>query len=193
MSWLPIYATPTDFEEVFEYLNNDKEIAFIVANGTSSWIAHETAEFNDHSWYCLWHLPSGPLPLEKEVGTTPGTIHDPWAGWTEIRTGGRADRPWFGDSPKTIWLEAHTNSRQTEGAIAMSEFSWIGNYWRPVGQSADPSTEKYWNRLCRYLKKDSCRIPRSGPLDGPKAQIWALREALQQIRDGRSRDINPSG
>lgn len=73
----------------------------------------------------------------------------------------------------------------------MSGFSWIGNHYRLTGSAAQPTTEKYWNRLCRQLKKDARRIPRQGALDGPKPEIWALKDALQQIHSGRPRDINP--
>ena len=188
-----MYATENDLKGILDFLNVDDDIAFIVGNGAKSWIARETAEFSDHSWYCLWHIPSGPLPLEKEYGTDPGVIEDPWSGWTEIRTGGRPDRPYFGDPTGVIWLSAHVESRQNEGALAMSGFSWIGNYWRPLGRSAKPVTEKYWNQLRRHLKKQAQRIPRSGAVDGPKPEIWAMKEALHQIQGGRPRDLNPSG
>lgn len=191
MGWLPLYATSQDFEEVFDSLNKDREVAFIVPNGPKSWMAKETAEFQDHSWFCLWHVPSGPLPLQREIGTAPGIIKDPWSGWTEVRTGGRPDRPYFGDPPGIIWLEVSCASKRIEGGIAMSGFSWIGNHYRLTGSAAQPTTEKYWNRLCRQLKKDARRIPRQGALDGPKPEIWALKDALQQIHSGRPRDINP--
>ena len=192
MSWFPLYATEKDFERIFDYLNHDNDIAFIVPNGSKSWIAKENSTFVDHSWYCLWHIPSGPLPLvAEELGTPPGIVEDPWAGWTEIRTGGRSDRPYFGDPPGVLWLEAHTASRATEGAIAMSGFSWVGNWFRQIGRPAKPTTERYWNRMRRNLKKGAHRIPRRGPVDGPDAEIWAMEEAFQQISDGRPRAINP--
>lgn len=35
--------------------------------------------------------------------------------------------------------------------------------------------------------KESVKIPRQGPLDGPIKEVWALPTAYKQIQEGRTR------
>ena len=59
------------------------------------------------------------------------------------------------------------------------------------GEGAKPTTEKWWKRLRRQITKRAVRIPREGPTDGPDAEIWALPSALESIRNGTFREMNP--
>jgi hypothetical protein len=95
MPWLPIYADSIDFEEILGWLNASEELAFIVPNGPGRWIAVPTTEAIQKSRICLWHIPSGPLPLlHPHPSKKIDPISDPWAGWEELRVG--ADNPYFG-------------------------------------------------------------------------------------------------
>lgn len=77
-------------------------------------------------------------------------------------------------------------------ARPLSSFEWIGNHYRIIGTAADPATEAWWKRLRHSMKSlNATRIPRSGPLDGPDAEAWALPSALAKIRAGAPGDVNP--
>jgi hypothetical protein len=121
-----------------------------------------------------------------------GFIADPWAGWTELRVGADDRVPFFGaGAPGIIWWDVRTRSRKPE-TIGLSSFGWIGNHYRILGFSAHESTEKWWKQLRMLPKRlKAIRIPRSGPLDGPKCEVWAFPSALSKILDGVARGDNP--
>lgn len=192
MPWLPLYATEDDFREVFRRLSDDADVAYLVSNGTKKWIAVNELEYAEDRRYCLWHIPGGPLPLISHTGKDDGVIDDPWSGWTEDRTGADPTVPYFGSGDaRIIWLNARAKSLRVSGGIGLSSFEWIGNHFRIIGRSAPTETEKYWKRLGSSVRKGATRIPREGPIDGPRPEIWALPKALQAIANGTERDNNP--
>jgi hypothetical protein len=95
MPWLPIYAAEEDMRWLFDTLSVEPEIAFLLSAGEKRWTATKKKEFVRDGRVGLWHVPSGPLPLLREKGRPEGIVDDPWAGWTEERTGadsaGRAE------------------------------------------------------------------------------------------------------
>jgi hypothetical protein len=180
-----IYADDEDNQRILHILNVDSEVAFIVANGHRRWIARQTLDHVQDGNYCIWHVDSGPLPLIGAQREISGVIENPWSGWTEERTGGDPSVPWFGDSPGQIFWNVRVPDVTYKNKIGISAFSWIGNYWRPVGKPANPKTEKWWAKFRRMIKKIPSRlIPRIGPVDGPKPEIWALPSALSRIENG---------
>ena len=192
MPYLVLYIDETDAKQLLDPLNRDPEIAFIVSNGPGSWIAKKTIESLSAGRYCLWHFPSGPLPLVLGRQVPDDLITDPWAGWREVVSGADMTQPYFGPGhPGTIWLTVRTKSSDKR-EIGLSAFEWIGNWYRIIGTAAHPTTEAWWKRLRKSMKSlNATRIPRSGPLDGPDAKAWAFPSALAKIRTGMPRDLNP--
>jgi len=142
---------------------------------------------------CLWHVPGRPLPLlHPPPGNTIDSISDPWSGWTELRAGADSTCPYFGAGhPAVIWLNQRPKSKQAPDGIGLSSFEWIGNHYSLIGSPAPEATEKFWQRLRRWVKKSAIMIPRVGAVDGPHPEIWAFPSALAAFRSGRGRDANP--
>jgi hypothetical protein len=179
MPWLPIYADEEDFRVIHDWLNQNDEIAFIVSDGPRRWRAVQTVAHLDSARICLWHVPSGPLPLSI----------DPWKGWT-IR-GWSGDYPCFGtDNVGLIWFNRRPKSHRQPDAIGLSSFEWPGNLYATAGRPAPETTKRFWASLRIWIKKNAVRIPRSGPLDGPRPKIWAFPSALSAIKHGRDRANN---
>jgi hypothetical protein len=192
MPWLPIYATEQDIHNIFVFLNGDEEVAFLVADGPGKWIAKKKHDYVGDARYCIWHVPSGPLPLVRPNGQEDGKIEDPWKGWKEERAGADPTRPYFGAGhPGVIWLNACAASKRKKNGIGLSSFEWIGNWYKVIGNVAQETTEKFWKRMGRSVKKGATRIPREGSWDGEHPEIWALPDALMKIKVGTERDENP--
>jgi hypothetical protein len=97
MPCIPLYADESDFSTIHDYLNQTEEIAFIVSDGLQRWRAVKAVPNMDLGRICLWHMPSGSLPLLHPLPSkTVESISDPWGGWTELRTGADANCPYFG-------------------------------------------------------------------------------------------------
>jgi hypothetical protein len=193
MPWLPLYADEEDCRVVHDYLNQNEEIAFIVPDGPHRWRATRTVPVMDAVRICLWHVPSGPLPLlHQHPSKTVDSIHDPWSGWTELRTGADSTCPYFGAGhPGIIWLNHQPKALRVPDGIGLSSFECIGNHYAISGNPAPEVTERFWKRLRHWAKKSAVRIPRDGPVDGPHPEIWAFPSALAAFRIGRGRDSNP--
>jgi hypothetical protein len=110
-----------------------------------------------------------------------GEVSDPFAGWTEIRSGADG-QPHFGPGyAGIIWWNVKTNSQQVAG-LGLSSFEWIGNHYKIIGKPAKAEAEAWWKRLRNAAERlKAVRVPRPGPIDGPRAEIWALPSALQKI------------
>ena len=192
MPWLPIYADSCDMERMCDWLNASEEVAFIVPCAPGRWRAVSSVPSFDSDRVCLWHVPSGPLPLlhphpSKEVGA----ILDPWSGWQELRIGADPQRPYFGAGhPGVIWLNVRALSRRSAPGIGLSSFEWIGNRYRLIGNAAEASTEKFWRSLRRWVQKQCQKIPRYGPIDGPGAEIFTFPSAQAAFESGVGRDAN---
>jgi len=193
MPWIPLYADEEDFRVIHDYLNQSEDIAFIVSDGSRRWRAVQTIPRMDGERVCLWHVPSGSLPLlHPQPSKTVDSISDPWSGWTELRTGADSSCPYFGAGhPGIIWLNQRPVSKRVSGGIALSSFEWIGNRYSLIGSPAPDVTEKVWQRLRRWAKKSAVMIPRSGALDGAHPEILTFPSALAAFRSGRGRDSNP--
>lgn len=193
MAALPFYADGIDLEELLTWLSREAEVAFLMSDGVGRWVTRDRVDFLPRPRTGLWHVPSGPLPLfPADRADEAGEVEDPWSGWNELRTGVNPDVPYFGAGhPGVVWLNAKVVSQRDPAALGMSSFEWIGNHYRRIGRAADPQTEKWWRRLQREIKKRARRIPRSGPVDGPHPEVWALPGALAAIEAGAGRDGNP--
>jgi hypothetical protein len=207
MAWTPMYLLSEDVAILNDWLNQEDEIAFLVSNGKNKWIATkqhdimgdiEKQKFGKTNFaeYKLWHVPSGPLPLSWTRGVIKSKQHseddvkisNPWAGWTEIMIGANSRVPYFGAGhPGVISLVIKISN---DGEIPMSSFGWIGNHYKIIGNAADPTTEMFWNKLKRMVKKIGTHIPRSNSAGGKK-EIYAFPVAYKEIQNGRQCSLNP--
>ncbi|WP_207435753.1 hypothetical protein [Sabulibacter ruber] len=114
-------------------------------------------------------------------------ISDPWVGWTEIRPGANTTIPYFGAShPGVIHLQIKITD---EGEIPISNFGWIGNHYKIIGNGADKTTEKFWNKLKRMAKKEATHIQRCNDSNGKK-EIFAFPAAYKEIDNKRLCSLN---
>jgi hypothetical protein len=191
--WLPMYLLNDDVSLLVDRLDNDAGLAWLAPNGPGRWIAtaHHPPLVPRMG---LWHAPSGPLPLHAADAGESDWIHDPWSGWQERRVGRDPSTPYFGAGhPGVYWLNLRTDPdrpRKT-AEIGLSSFEWIGNHYRPIGKSADPSTQRHWRALSRWLGRVAVKIPRAGDADGPGPEIFAFPGALAAVEAGTSREANP--
>ena len=212
-----MYLMKPDIEFLNDWLNQEEEIAFLLSNGDKKWIAKkqhfilpdigtqkfgEGYDFNIPNFveYNLWHIPSGPLPFlgenksvklifKKEDWKDEAYIPNPWFGWTELRTGANERIPYFGAGhPGIIHLEIKLND--DDGGIPMSGFGWIGNHYKIIGNAAEETTEKFWNRLKKMAKKVGKQIPR-GNNTNCRNEIFAFPAAYAEIQNGRPCADNP--
>lgn len=188
MAWLPIYASEQDVAEILAHLNEAEELAFVVSNGPGKWKAVPSISSLQPGRYCLWHLPSGSLPLFKGSDIHPGEVENPFEGWAEVKAGANPSTPYFGAGhPGIIWLNIRLNGTCTlTGAttIGLSSFEWIGNHYRSIGASATAETEKFWKALGRWVKKHSVKVSRGGPQQPTPPEIWAFAGAQAMFENG---------
>jgi hypothetical protein len=188
MAWLPFYASENDLPSLLSHLNASEEVAFVVSNGSGKWIAVKTLESLTDGRYCLWHVPSGPLPLFRGAKETPGEIATPFAGWSEARAGADPTKPYFGAGhPGVFWLNVRskdTHRVSGETLVGLSSFEWIGNHYKSIGSAAKPETEKFWKALGRWIKKFAVKVPRGGPQQPAPPEIWAFSGAQAMFEAG---------
>lgn len=190
MAWLPTYLNEEDLTKLSEWLSSEKDIAVIQAVSSGRWQAFNEFEIKDSGRYCLFHAGAGPLPLLAENKTDPDeVIPNPFEGWQEKRSGANANLPYFGAGhPAIFWFNVRLKENNT---IGISSFEWIGNHYAPIGQPAPDVAKKWWGRLGRWVRKQSNRIPRQGPLDGDNKEIWAFSGAILEFESGTNRAFNP--
>jgi hypothetical protein len=193
MPWLPFYADHVDFAQIIDWLNNNDQLAFLVSDGPRRWRAISDLDSLTSSRVCLWHVPSGLLPLlHPNPRRDVSLITDPWSGWEELRTGADPSTPFFGAGhPGVVWFNHRPVSLRNGGGIGLSSYEWIGNHYRLTGNPATPATESFWKLLRKWTQKLSTRIPREGLLDGPRPEIYAFQSAHRAFKSGTQRDNNP--
>ncbi len=187
MAWIPIYAAETDLRLLLSFLNASDEIAFVVSDGPGKWIAVKSLSALPNGRYCLWHVPSGALPLIRGVNDAPGEIRDPFDGWTEARAGADRTQPYFGPGhPGVFWLNVRSTQTNPTGipVVGLSSFEWIGNHYKSIGFQPKPETERFWKHLYRWVRKSAVQVPRGGPRQMTPPAIWALPGAQAMFQAG---------
>jgi len=143
-----------DLKKLFEFLCAEKDIALIKSVGKGRWQAFSDFEITNAGRHCLFHSAAGPLPLLSKIKEeTDGLISNPFDGWKENRAGADPEQPYFGSGhPAIFWLNVRF---EKDGVAQMSYFEWIGNHYSILGRSAPDVTKKWWERLRRWVKKQS--------------------------------------
>ena len=198
MAWIPFYLKKNDIKLLNDFLNSEQDIAFLVSEGKNEWIAKsewnilndiENEKFLGENYvpktceYSLWFIPSGKLPIP---GKEDEFIQNPWNGWKENFKNQRRI-PYFGAGcPKVFTLTIKIDNNE----IPMSGIEWIRNHYKIIGIEADKSTDKFWNKLRRFIKKNSNQIPRCNYSEG-KPEIFAFENAYKEILNGKECALNP--
>lgn len=191
MPALLLYLDSPDAELIRAWLNQEADVVWLVNDGSRCKAEAQIPCLGPGACesYRLWHTSCNPVPLPG-VAMPEGDprISQEWGIWEPVD-------PWEG-WPSSQDTDSLTNYHafyglkvrlEGDGQIPMSSVEWIGNYFGP----AAPATKRWWERLRRWVKKKATRVPRSGPVDGPHAEVWAFPSALAQIASGRPRSANP--
>jgi hypothetical protein len=187
--WLPLYMLEEDVPLVHERLNSDPEVAFIVRDGPGRWRAVWQVD-DIRGKTMLWHVPGGPLPLLHDQGEDT-FIEDPFAGWCEERPGLDDTVPYFGpycfvSFLLSIWVPGwHVLPKDH---VNISGVSWPA---LRVTRSPPESTRRWWKRLRAFVSGHARLVTRWGPLEGPRADIWAMPASLRALQSGMERAENP--
>jgi hypothetical protein len=186
-----MYLVHEDLPTLIELVGED--IAFIVADGERRWRATLDRSRPLRLRTALWHVPSGPLPLLRSSPDLPvGKVADPWAGWTEERTGADATTPYFGTGhPGVFWLNLRIPGSRPGSVCGLSSFEWIGNRYSIIGSPAPLVTAKRWEKLRRQIKKNAHKVPRGGRSEATPAEIWAFPGAYALLGEAGRADANP--
>lgn len=197
MSEIIIYITSNDAETIRKWLNSDEDIAWIVKvkqeGCTYWWKAVDKLEEIRSGEYCLWHKASSPLNIPSRSSTIKDEIiTDPYNGWEQILDNENEETPWFGSAfPGPYSFKFKELGSESENSIGRSGFNFIGNYFSVIGKPAPKVTMKWWERLRRFVKKNSTGIPWPGEIGSGKTGAYAFPDAYEQMISGRARDINP--
>jgi hypothetical protein len=145
-------------------------------------------------WLALYAMDSDVESLREHLNADPeiAFIEDPWSGWQELEPGLDRSLPYFGPAwPSVLLLELYPPGWRgllRTDCIPLSGLSLPGvKGTRPVA----PSTRLWWRRFGDWVRRRAVRITRSGPLDGPHADVWAMPAALSAIQSGVERDEWP--
>jgi hypothetical protein len=185
-----MYLAHDDLDRLAKHLFNESELAFIVPSGPRRWRAvHEAMQLHDGR-HCLWHVASGPLPLVRQDPQEPGLVTDPSSGWTEERSGADPTQPYFGAGhPGIFWL--NIRGEVSDSGIGLSSFEWIGRRYAGLGSEPSEATERLWNRLKGWVRRNACQVPRGGPLQVSKPEVWAFPSAHALLEGGLAAALNP--
>ncbi len=195
------FLTAADLPVLLQRLNDDPDVAFLVADGPRRWHALETVPSLASGHHLLWHVPSGRLPLLKRHGPPivappgeivivdpprPAFVEDPWSGWDEEVGGWDRSVPHFGAGHFGI---IDLDLRIGSDTVAMTSFGWIGSRYK----KAPPETGSWWKAFGRWFKKVARKVNRAGKPGGRDAEVWAFPDALRAIEGGMRCEGNPLG
>ena len=195
MPYIALYLDGPDLPMLQDFLNLEEEIVFVTPADPGYFDVVHSVMLQPNADYTLWHVPSGEIPEEcrDRYGRI---ISDPWR---VTNTG--AIRLNLEVSPGRY----HQFVARSEGtgfdlrvfedpsAIGRSGFQWLGNHYRPIGLGADPKTERWWQRLRRWVAKNGRKVTWWGPLEEPASMLraWAFPHAYAAFKNGRPRSMNP--
>lgn len=205
MGCLSVFLDEQDAKNLINWLNQEQEIAFIVADGLNRWKAVSTVASLEDGEHSLWHVPGGELTLWGACDFEE-IIADPWNGWTtEPRTRAFPNipllvQPYFEVAhPAVIWLDLRTRHRpysqqernelrvlnasllRDTDYMMVSDFQWIGNHYQPAPQQ----THQWWKRLKKWVEREAVRLRQFNDAKGKfdRWSFWAFPSAFQKLKD----------
>ncbi|MES2824807.1 MAG: hypothetical protein V4732_14480 [Pseudomonadota bacterium] len=197
MAEIILYLTESDAKIIIDWVNADSDIAWIVKDSqignTYRWKAVNELHSVESKSYCLWFIGSGPLRIPSgSVNVKDVLVLNPFVGWEQTLKHELAEVPWFGAAaPETFHFTFREFSKRNEHAIGRSGFNWIGNYFSVVGTVAPPECKKWWEKLKRFVKKNSVGVPWPGELGSGKVGAYAFPCAYKKLVEGCEKDVNP--
>lgn len=197
MAEIILYLTESDAKAIINWVNSESDIAWIVKDSqignTYRWKAVNEIHSVESKTYCLWYIGTGALRIpsgNKDIKDA--LVLNPFVGWEQTLTTETEEVPWFGAAaPETFSFTFREFGRKNEAALGRSGFNWIGNYFSIIGIAAPPECKKWWEKLKRYIKKNSVGIPWPGELGSGKVGAYAFQEAYKKLMEGCERDLNP--
>ncbi len=198
MPFLSFYATKRDSEALREWINAEPEVAWIVKVSEHKneyvWRATNCIDSPAEQRFALWHFRGGPLNIPSgDRRIADAVVTDPFNGWSQSLTYAGATAPWFGANlPGPYNLTFAEDGCESQGNLARSEFSWLGDRYRSIGKPAHPDMLKWWQKLRRFMASSCEQRPLFANLvSGKSPTAYVFPEAHQQLTDGRGRDENP--
>lgn len=192
------YATTLDIEVVRDWINAEPDVSWIVKSrqegNTCYWtLFDQLAAVAERRYYTLWNKQVGPVrtpvaPLQGEYKI----VRDPYNGWSQELERKAQSVPWFGEDHRhlvILWF-AET-SRLGPGYIGRSGFSWSGNRFRVLGDSAHPEVSRWWNRLKRFIKRNSIQVPWPEDVPGTRHIAYVFADAWEKRKQGKRLSTNP--
>lgn len=183
------YALDPDLQTVADRLNDDPDVAFVVADGPRRWRAVDRVPRIGAGCHALWLKPGGALPLVgRAVGDPEEPIVNPEAGWEERLPSAIPGRPFFGSHPAVVWLDVPAGDG---GTIPMSAVGWIGDRYRAIGVGATPAAAKWWKHLQRWFRGRTTVVARGGLHGTGPVDVNAFPGAMEQLKSGVPGEFNP--
>lgn len=172
MPSIPFYATDADLRSVLDYLNDDPEVEFIVANGPKNWRTVERLPHVPASHQMIWHKPGGPLPPAQR-SAIPG-------------------RPFYGSVPMVVTWDVAREGPNPHAPVPMSALGWIGDRYKATGQGAAEETTRWWRALQKWVADQTREFTRGGKTGDPRGgTIAAFPEAATRLDAGAAGEMNP--
>lgn len=197
MAEIILYLTKKDASSIVEWINSEEGIVWIIKDSQQGlkyrWKAVSKIENVESKEYCLWKVDAGSLRIpSRRQEIDDAIVLDPFSGWEQTLDSERAEVPWFGAAaPETFGFVFRENGKEKDGSIGRSGFNWIGNYFSIIGNGAPDDCKKWWERLKRYVKKNSTGIPWPGEIGSGRTGAYAFEEAYTELINGRPKDVNP--
>jgi hypothetical protein len=192
---IEMYLDVPDIPLLQEFLNSEDEIAILARTHDANYAALKPVTLEPNAWYTLWHLPCGDVP-EDCRDARGNIVADPWAKqhlgaihlWMEVCPG----RYWT-FVPRSSGSGFDSAIFEDSSAIGRSGFQWLGNKYSILGKKANPVTERWWNRLRRWISRNGRRVASYGALHNQESglQVWAFPGAYSAFSAGRPRSVNP--
>lgn len=196
MAEIITYLTDDDLPTLVDWLNNEDDVAWLLKVDQHGclyrWQAFSTVTSLAPGEYGLWHMrsqrpiiPSGSARAENTV------VADPFRGWDQRLDHDQAQTPWFGaQHTGPFRFRYMPEGTEAPNSIGRSGFFWQADYFRPIGHSADSVSKKWWNRLKRFIGKQTVPVPWPPDSDS-RLRAYVFPHAREMHVNGMPLDVNP--
>jgi len=196
MAEILIYMVEDDVPILVDWLNGEENVAWVLKVAQVGclyrWQAFHTIASVAPGEYCLWHTQFQRLTIPSGSPRVMDTaILDPFLGWNQWLDHDRAQTPWFGAlHPGPFHFCYNPKGHEAPNSIGRSGFSWLADYFRPIGHGADLDSKKWWQRLRRFVKKETVRVSWPPDIDS-RLRAYVFPRANEMHMLGTPLDVNP--